>query len=1044
MHHVEHRHQHAVISFVSEVSERSIIELVHQLTDLRYNHFYRNVHLQIASPGGEVHALFYFLDALEEWQRDGLNVTTRALTSCSSAAAVLLSLGHKREASRSSRMLYHDARYPKFENLTRRSAENTLSTLGQTDDIVLSALAERAALHSVGTSLGEELTTDDLRVLEFIRGTYRDEQSETEWDEFRWIREWLKKTKNETGCGWRTKRWRRLYDALFLHDRAISGTLAFVLGLVDDLREPGRHEKSASSRPDENFIEIPEWGTFHPEGRVAMNHLRRHTLILGETGSGKSASGVIPAVAAAYRSSEVAAALVIDPKRELLRVLEDMENAFCSNTDCTEGTKDTRGKKIVLLRPEESAFNLMSGSWSIEGLIAEERYLSSAREILKRTAGLVPTPARVLLHKPGTSHEDFFDQEGVRLASAVLAIVIECTNGDSPIFVGDRPEGIIWQLWEQRNLPEVVVEHRTNAASALRDVGILLGMVTADPEIQELIDRARELGRKVKEYEEGNPDPEGQYWGGSRSKASLSRCAIVIQLLTDLTTRFEAEETAAESRSNSLTKYHDFLYRLTRREAQTVFEIELGVERNQINPDDPYPPLRRREDLTEPQDWAHMEPPGWTQMSEVDERNTDSDLPTLSDEMVMRPERCLVHDWLVYILKEIVETPIGSRNFSLDTLMDDFNKTWKDEQKDGQQHSIHALMVLWQLASSEILFTDTWFRIMITRIRAVLLDYQTASPGASPGDDINQNVFSASRLFLEQLCGLDEEAEATEDKRGSALGEMAKVWQRRKGTELKRIGNILEYFAMLRKTAPRHYAGVLPTAMNIIEPFANDDVNRTIYFGCEPALGVGKVASKRRHIDFGLAVGDRKLREYPGEIFVFQPESADQSNVVGKVCKALYFEAILADEDRTREGTKMRLVGYIADEFQRFVTADRMHGEQSFLDTCRSFGAFAVLATQSMAGLEYALCDLEADGPKRASALKIMLNNTGTKIFFRSTDLDTAHLVWSICPEGRDGRKVVGLRPLSTLSVGECYAALPDGRFERVQLSPSKFGVLDA
>lgn len=52
--------------------------------------------------------------------------------------------------------------------------------------------------------------------------------------------------------------------------------------------------------------------------------------------------------------------------------------------------------------------------------------------------------------------------------------------------------------------------------------------------------------------------------------------------------------------------------------------------------------------------------------------------------------------------------------------------------------------------------------------------------------------------------------------------------------------------------------------------------------------------------------------------------------------------------EHLRRGGGMPLVGYVADECHGFATADEVHDEQSFLDTCRSFGTFCVLACQSV------------------------------------------------------------------------------------------------
>lgn len=83
-----------------------------------------------------------------------------------------------------------------------------------------------------------------------------------------------------------------------------------------------------------------------------------------------------------------------------------------------------------------------------------------------------------------------------------------------------------------------------------------------------------------------------------------------------------------------------------------------------------------------------------------------------------------------------------------------------------------------------------------------------------------------------------------------------------------------------------------------------------------------------------------------------------------------------------RRWMNVKPVGYVADECHRSITSGPVHGEQSFLDTRRPFGALRALACQSAASLRHALGGEEA---------------------------------------------------------GECYALLPEGRFERQQLDPHRF-----
>lgn len=122
---------------------------------------------------------------------------------------------------------------------------------------------------------------------------------------------------------------------------------------------------------------------------------------------------------------------------------------------------------------------------------------------------------------------------------------------------------------------------------------------------------------------------------------------------------------------------------------------------------------------------------------------------------------------------------------------------------------------------------------------------------------------------------------------------------------------------------------------------------------------------------------------------------------------------------------------YICDEFQRFITHDEDSGEQSFLDRCRAYRVCCGLATQSIASLRYSL-------PSKAGehAIDVILINTGTKPFFRTTDNDTANSLSGLisAPPQPNKQHVVRVRPLSTLKPGECYYLLVNGKAGRGQI----------
>ena len=165
-----------------------------------------------------------------------------------------------------------------------------------------------------------------------------------------------------------------------------------------------------------------------------------------------------------------------------------------------------------------------------------------------------------------------------------------------------------------------------------------------------------------------------------------------------------------------------------------------------------------------------------------------------------------------------------------------------------------------------------------------------------------------------------------------------------------------------------------------------------------------------------------------GVVMVFTPDLGSQgAEIAGRILKTKYFEAAF------RRSNKERPLFYICDEFQRFITADPESGEQAFLDRCRAYRVSCVLATQSLAAIKNRLSQ---NGTNRSgdvdSTLNILLGNTGSKLFFRSTERDTLDAVRRLMPQARANRpSAVDVRPPSRLRVGECYFVFADGRAGR-------------
>ena len=254
-----------------------------------------------------------------------------------------------------------------------------------------------------------------------------------------------------------------------------------------------------------------------------------------------------------------------------------------------------------------------------------------------------------------------------------------------------------------------------------------------------------------------------------------------------------------------------------------------------------------------------------------------------------------------------------------------------------------------------------------------------------------------------------------------------KVWGKAPGEGGDVIERVLSYWAPMVPIRPQ-FVGVLATARAACSDFAESHVARSVYFGCEPgARDVGTGAC-----DFAEAVG----AEGGGRVLLFQPSRDGLDTLVTKALKGLFFEAVFSDPIRASGGPDLPLVAYVADEFHQFVTSDRVHGEANFVDACRSYGVFCVLACQSVSSIENAFAHSGGSEVQDTTAVSILWNNTATKFFFRSTDPRTASRVEELCPYRPGLAPLTQVRPLSTLSPGECYALLADGRFERRQLEP--------
>lgn len=205
----------------------------------------------------------------------------------------------------------------------------------------------------------------------------------------------------------------------------------------------------------------------------------------------------------------------------------------------------------------------------------------------------------------------------------------------------------------------------------------------------------------------------------------------------------------------------------------------------------------------------------------------------------------------------------------------------------------------------------------------------------------------------------------------------------------------------------------------LLETLCNPDVVRLIDFS---------------PFEFGGGENTFSIREQieNGKVLLFSPGAIahESTNIVGRVLKTKFFQASFCRKNKARP------VGYVCDEFQRFITSDPESGEQSFLDRCRAHRVICVLATQSVASIEYAI----GNDRRSSSAISVILNNTAGKIFMRNTDPSTMRAMRNLLPAAPLGSPhITEVRPVTTLQPGEAYYLLADGKWGRkqIQLHPN-------
>lgn len=402
----------ATLSIAGELTDEGATRAVREVDRLAAQCFYPEVVIEITSDGGQVQALDHLLDALDRWSRDGPRIVTRVPMRAASAAAMLASAGAEREAAFHAVLNYHGSRIDSPSIVTRQGAAAIGAYLDRTDHGMVQRLASRiqgaAEPDTPPEKAAECLSEPDAAILEGLLKPHRPASGPLE--SVRAVRGLRADCRAGGDSAPVEDMLRRLFEA----DLMISAHLALELGLIDRVLPQGGSPDERAEAAADSALRVPEWRALHPDGLMDKALLRRHTLILGESGSGKTASGVLPLAAALCRDpAGLACALVIDPKRELLGRLR-----AAAHPDVSVRPIDLDG--------DPSALCVMGrGAEALREDVRAGRVITAATRILSRMDGLDPNEELgTLTGRATTSKDPYWPREGARMAVSVLALAL--------------------------------------------------------------------------------------------------------------------------------------------------------------------------------------------------------------------------------------------------------------------------------------------------------------------------------------------------------------------------------------------------------------------------------------------------------------------------------------------------------------------------------------------------------------------------------------------------------------------------------------------
>ena len=903
----------AVVPVNGIIEEEMMLQLVSAIQQLHNDYFYTHIELEVCSPGGQAMALDYCVDAMDALRARGVRFTTRALMSVSSAAANLVSLGDVREAVRGASFLYHQARTGGTESVTSQSARRILTAVDKIDERYLSRLVGRARRNETQRPAlnAGDFTDNDWPIMEYllIDAAVVQPRAGGAKPARRMLLQRLRKHIAACLRADDERLLKRLYRRLLEFDTYISAALALELRLLDVLTD-GIPPTLALVASDD-YLDIPEWTSLYQGGRIPRAGLCRHTLVLGETGSGKTVSGILPVVGAvmAPDNRTVGCALIIDPKREIKpHVTRLRHNGITVHDIDVEADRQ---------RP---VLNLMAGeALSVGTDLDHDRFLEAARKILIRSASISPTsPAKVLAGLPGNRRDGYWESEGSRLAMTITALVLLIMKHRGAIYGDEESQGLVLYAHEA-------------VQGMLLEAGEAAGVVVRYDSVALLVEGTRKrLDEAVEEWEKADSQ------AGKKPAKKGTAARKKAQAKESEQPEAVPADTQADQRAAIAQRFYDKVQAIARHFVERLCESDLYKTN-----------LSSRKDI-----------------------------------------RCHL---------DRVRDTLSTGPLELDIAGD----------------AGHLCLILGVTLDR---VSEVAFRIL-------------------PEKEIRPapNILALANRVMTMWFGIKKK-----DERQPAEQVVGLLKRHIKGGDADEIYRQVEqsWAPMAKVPDPITYLCIMGFARTALVPYADATPAHTLYFGCEPYFrSVVKYGRDERVlVDFSAAVDAEQART----VYVFQPRLDGNEALLARALKATWFEAILSSQKRMQHGNRMPLAAYIADEFHRFITSDKVHGEQSFLDTCRSFGVCCVLACQSVSSMEHALEEEGDSCLKNKAALEILLNNTANKFFFRSTDQALQAFLDRLCPPAPGFGPLTRVRPPSTLQPGECYASLSDGRFERRQLLPFK------